>query len=173
MGYENPGARGPSGRKKGQSEIMEYMIMVLLIVAAIIGIILFLTWWGAQQLQIEGFKNRQDRVVSVAQQLMGDYTFADEESMFNDAKLTAANTTPCEELQKVIGEGWYARIKALDMEGNVPCRWDNYPDCNYWEFCGYRKENVNELLTQKFPVNVQRSATDKVALAVLEVGVYT
>jgi hypothetical protein len=155
---------------KGQSEIMEYMIMVLLIVGAIIGIMLFLAWWGGQQVKAEGFSNQQDRIVSIAQVLMADYMFVDGDSMFSDAKLTALNSTiSCEELQDVLGAGWYITVKALDMPGNVPCSWNGYPDCNYWAICPYKKEHMG----QKFPVNVHRIVSDTVALGVLEVGVYT
>lgn len=160
--------------RKGQSEIMEYILMVVFLVAAIIAIILFLTWWNTQQLQMEGFRNRQDRVVAIAEQMMGDYMLANGDSVFDDAKLTSVNAAgiKCEDLQKIYGTNWYAKIKSLDMEGERKCDWNNYPGCNMWTLCEYGG-TPKERLVQKFPVNVYRKVTDRVSLGILEVGVYS
>jgi hypothetical protein len=160
-------------RRKGQSEIMEYILMVVFIVAAILAIIFFLTWWNVQQFQMDAFKNRQDRVVGIGQYMMGDYMFTNGDSVFDDAKLTAINASmSCDDLQKILGTNWYVKIKALDMGGEKPCKWNDYPDCNVWSMCGYM-ENAKELFGQNFPVTVYRKVSDKTALAVLYVGVYS
>ena len=111
--------------QKGQSEIMEYVLMVLFIVASVIAIILFLTWWNTQQLQMQGSQDRADSIVSLAQHLQADYMFISQDSMFDDSKLTSIGTDACARLQQLFGEGWYARIKSLDMEGDVPCTCEN------------------------------------------------
>jgi len=167
------GARFPSVQRKGQSEIMEYILMVVFIVAAIIAIIIFLTWWNLQQFQMDAFKNRQDRVVGIGQYIMGDYMFTNGDSVFDDAKLTAINASmSCDDLQKILGTNWYVKIKALDMAGEKPCKWNDYPDCNVWSICTY-KENAKDRLGQNFPVNVYRKVSDKTALGVLYVEVYS
>lgn len=169
MDYKILKARACGERRKAQSEIMEYILMVVFIVAAIIAIIIFLTWWNVQQFQMDAFRNRQDRIVGIGQYMMGDYMFTNGDSMFDDAKLTAINATmTCEDLQKILGTSWYAKITALDMAGEKPCRWNDYPDCNVWSICNYRENHI----ANKFPVNVYRKVSDKVAMAVLEVGVY-
>jgi hypothetical protein len=159
---------------KAQSEMMEYILMVVFLVAAIIAIILFLSWWNIQQLQMEGSKNLDDRVVSIAQLMMNDYMLANGDSVFDDAKLTsvAAAGIKCEDLQKIYGTGWYVKIKSLDMEGERPCTWNSYPGCNTWTFCNY-VEHPESRSVYNFPVNVYRKASDKMALAVLHVEVYS
>jgi len=164
---------GKGAGRKGQSEIMEYILMVVFIVAAIIAIILFLTWWNIQQFQMDAFKNKQDRIVGVGQYLMGDYIFTNGDSVFDDAKLTAINASmTCEELQAIIGQNVYVRIEAFDMPGDKPCRWNDYPDCNVWSICS-QKQNAKDVLGQNFPVNVYRKVSDKTALGMLYVEVYS
>ena len=174
MERETLGARAPSSHKrKGQSEIMEHMLMVVFIVAAILALILFLTWWNVQQLKMEATRNTQDRILELAQHITGDYLFANENYMLDDAKLTSINAIlGCEKLEELFGTNWYARVRTLDMEDEVTCNWNNYPDCSSWTICSYkeRREGV-KFPNQKFPVNVYRKVSDKVALAVLEVGV--
>ncbi len=158
--------------RKGQSEIMEYIVMVVLIVAAIIAIILFLSWWSIMQIEMQGSKNQNDKIVSLGQMIMGDYMLINEQAMLDDAKLTSLvsmSSEGCERLQALLGANWYAKIKSLDMEGDIPCTWGNYPDCNSWTICEYKEPHI----AQVFPVNVYRKLSDKAALAVLEVGVYT
>lgn len=160
-------------QRKGQSEIMEYILVVVFIVAAILAIIFFLAWWNVQQFQMDEFKNRQDRIVGIGQYMMGDYMFTNGDSMFDDAKLTSINAgVTCEELQKILGKNWYVKITALDMNGDKPCKWNDYPDCNVWSMCDYR-ENARDSIGQNFPVNVYRKASDKVALGILHVEVYS
>ncbi|HJW96723.1 MAG TPA: hypothetical protein VJ485_01000 [archaeon] len=172
MECEILGARVPSSLK-GQSEMMEHILMVVFIVAAILALILFLTWWNVQQLNMEASRNRQDRILDLAQHMMGDYLLVNENYMLDDAKLTSVNAVSgCEKLERLFGTDWYARVRALDMEDEIPCTWNNYPDCNSWTICSYPEERRN-VLVQKFPANVYRKVSDKVALAVLEVGVYS
>jgi len=167
------GFRIPTGSKKAQSEIMEYVLMVVFIVAAIMAIIFFLTWWNVQQFQMDAFKNKQDRIAGIAQYMMGDYMFSNGDAIFDDAKLTAINASMnCEDLQKIFGTGWYVRITALDMDGEVPCKWNDYPGCNVWSMCG-QKPDAPDMLGQIFPVNVYRKVTDKTAMGILYVEVYT
>ena len=163
-------ARALSGQRKAQVELMEYILLVVFIAASIIGIILFLSWWNAKQLQVEGFKNQEDRLLAIGQYIMSDYSFVNGESMLDDSKLTSINAIhACQDLEGIFGSGWYARIKSLDMEGSKECDWMNYPECNSWAICDYTKVHIS----QKFPVNVYRKVQDKVALGILEVGVVT
>ena len=148
---------------------MEYILLVIFIVASIIGILIFLSWWGGKQLEVEGFKNQEDRLLGIAQHIMSDYSFANGDSMLDDSKLTSINAVhACQDLEDILGNGWYAKIRALDMEGSIACEWIAYPECNYWTICDYKEEHI----AQKFPVNVYRKVSDKVALGILEVGVY-
>jgi hypothetical protein len=94
--------------------------------------------------------------------------FTNGDSMFDDAKLTAINASiTCEDLRKILGTGWYVKIKALDMDGEKPCKWNEYPDCNVWSICDYMADHKANI----FPVNVYRKVSDKVSLGMLEVGV--
>ena len=149
---------------------MEYMVMVVLIVGAIIAIILFLTWWNITQLEMQGSKNRDDRILALGETLSGDYLLVNDQYMFDDAKLSSLGAIQaCDKLQSQLGTGWYARIKSLDMGGEVPCTWNNYPECNVWTICSYKEKQPAQI----FPVNVYRKSSDRVALAILEVGVYS
>jgi len=164
---------GIAGRRKAQSEIMEYVLMVVFVVAAIIGIILFLTWWNVQQLGMKSSENSQDRVLAIGQHLMADSMFVNGDYVFDDAKLTALGASDvCASLQQMFGTGWYAQIRSLDMNGEKPCQWGNYPDCNSWTICT-QKEKPPKVFAQNFPVNVYRKASDRMALAVLHVEVYS
>jgi len=160
--------------RKGQSEIMEYILMIVFIVAAIIGFMLFLTWWNITQIQAQGFKDREDRVVALAQNMMNDYMFANGDSVFDDAKLTsvAAAGIGCDELSLIYGVDWYVNITALDMPMERKCDWNGYPNCNYWSFCTYQ-EHPESRSAYNFPVNVYRKATNRMSLAVMHVEVYT
>jgi hypothetical protein len=163
----------PHGGLRGQSELMEYMLMVVFLVAAIIGLILFLTWWSGTQLQAEGFKDRQDRVTSIAKSMMAEPMLVNTQSVFDDAKLTALiSVSPCVKLQDMYGEKWYAKIKSLDMSPDRACTWSDYPVCNAWSICSPPAEK-RTMLVQKFPVNVYRKLSDRVSLGILEVGVYS
>jgi len=170
MEFETLGAKTLSGRRKAQAELLEYLLLVVFIVASIIGIILFISWWNAQQLNIQGFQNQEDRMLGIAQHIMTDQAFANGDSMLDDAKLTSIIALhACQELEGIFGVGWYAKVKSLDMEGEIPCSWSAYPECNSWTICDYKEKHIG----QKFPVNVYRKVSDKVALGVLEVGVTT
>ena len=162
--------------RKGQSELMEYMLMLVFIVAAVIGIIIFLTWWNVTQFQMQGSKNRQDRVLSIGQDMMADYTLSDGESVFDDSKLTSllalGPVDSCKGIEAIYGTSWYVKIKALDMGGETKCDWTTYPNCNVWEICS-PKAHPESVSAQSFPVNVYRKVSGKVALAVLRVEAYT
>ena len=166
----NPRAR------KGQSEIMEYMLMVVFIVASVIGIILFLTWWNVAQLDMKKGDILDARAEGLTQLLKEDSMLTAGPSVFDDAKLTSLGLSgvKCEDLEKEFGTNWYAKIAALDVEGEIPCTWDNYPECNEWSLCS-KKEigNVKTVLAkQPFPVNVYRKSSDSVAMGALYVEVY-
>ena len=159
---------------KGQSEIMEYILMIVFIVAAIIGMMLFLSWWNITQIQAQGFKEREDRVVTLAQNMMNDYMFVNGDSVFDDGKLTSVNAAGvgCDSLKEIYGEDWFVNITALDMPVEKKCDWSGYPDCNYWSFCVYQ-EHPESRAVYNFPVNVYRKATNRMAMGVMHVEVYT
>lgn len=159
---------------KGQSEMMEYILMVVFLVAAIIAMMLFLSWWNIQQLQMEGSKDLDRRAVSIAEYMMNDYMLTNGDSMFDDAKLTsvAAAGIRCEDLERIYGTGWYVKIKSLDMGGEKKCDWNSYPGCNTWTFCSYQGHPESRS-AYNFPVNVYRKVSDKASLAVLHVEVYS
>ncbi len=157
---------------KAQSEIMEYIFMVVFLMALIIGLMLFLSWWNVSQSRVEALQSKEERIASITRYLMSEPMFANEDSMFDDAKLTAINdtdTVKCQEFEGILGSGWYVKIRSLDMEGEHPCKWSNYPDCNLWVIC---KEKQNHI-AQRFPVNIYRKISDNVSIGILEVGVYS
>jgi hypothetical protein len=170
------GASSPAGRK-GQSEIMEYMLMVVFIVASVIGIILFLTWWNVTQLDMKKTDNLDDKAEGLTQQLKADFMLTNTDSVFDDAKLTSLIPAgvKCADLEKEFGSNWYAKIIALDMDKETPCTWDNYPDCNTWSLCikKARGDVSTVWAKQPFPVNVYRRASDRIAMGVLYVEVYS
>jgi hypothetical protein len=155
---------------------MEYMLMVVFIVASVIGIILFLTWWNVVQLDAKKTDNLDNRAEGLTQQLKGDYMLTTADSVFDDAKLTSLIPAgvKCSDLEKEFGSNWYAKIVALDMDGETPCTWDNYPGCNTWSLCLKKEKSDVDTLwgKQPFPVNVYRKSMDKMAMGVLYVEVY-
>lgn len=154
---------------KAQYEIMEYIFMTVFLIVVIIGLMLFLFWWNFSQFKIEEIKNKDNRIISIARYIMVDPVFVNEDSIFDDAKLTAINMTiKCKELEDILGDGWYLKIKSLDLEGEKYCNWLRYPDCNFWVICKENKDHIS----QKFPVNIYRKISDKISIGILEVGVY-
>ena len=155
-------------RFKSQSNLMEYLLLIFFVVFIIVALILFITWWQVTQLGMKKSQEIEDRALSLTKEILINGFFVKEESVFDDGKLTAANTTiKCEELKHILGEGWFMKIKTLD-ENVIPCNEDNYPDCNYWEFC----VQDNPASIYAIPVNIYRRVQDRYDLGVLYVGVY-
>ncbi|RLJ05407.1 MAG: hypothetical protein DRP18_03165 [Candidatus Aenigmatarchaeota archaeon] len=155
---------------KSQSEIMEYVFIVFFLVLIIFAIIFFLTYWQTSQFKLEKSKETENRILFVAEHFMNMPFLVKEKLMFDDSKLTAVTKLmECEDLQKIFGKNWYVTIKVFDGEKKM-CRYSNYPDCNYWEFCVENKGKESK--SYNFPVNIYRKKENRVDMGVMKVGIY-
>ncbi len=151
---------------------MEYILLTFFILLVIVGLLFFLSWWQFSQLGMEEHKVRMDRVMSLAQQVSNSPYFVKENSMFDDAKLTALKSLGsdvCTGMESIFGYGWFIKVRLFDGTGEeVPCTWGNYPECNSWTFCAKGQKNTSRAI----PVNVYRKMSEKNSVGILEVGIY-
>jgi|GEM_PF-771928 len=153
-------------RFKGQAQMLEYLLMMVFIVAVVLGLILFLTWWQISQLSVEKTKNQQDRALSLIKEFLDSPYMTKENSMFDDGKLTALAMMDneidrsCQRLRAVYGDDWYAEIRLNDGKPLTKCTQMKYPDgendCNHWTLCEER-EDVKARVAHTIPVNVYRN----------------
>ena len=151
-----------SSQFKGQGQMLEYVLMMVFIVAVILGLIFFLTWWQISQLGVEQTKNQQDRALSLLKQFTDSPYMTKENSVFDDAKLTVLSSMipdACERLQGVYGTDWHAEIRLFDDNPLTKCTQTSYPDgireCNYWTICPDLPAKAK--ITRVIPVNIYRN----------------
>lgn len=162
---------GKRSERKGQVSIMEYILLTFFILMVILALIFFLSWWQLTQLGMEEHKLKMEKVFLAASHVTNSPYFVKENAIFDDAKLTAAKSlgpSICKDFEKFLGFDWFIKIKSFEGDGDVPCTWMNYPDCNSWEFCTKNQKNTSRIL----PVNIYRKVSEKNAVGILEVGVY-
>jgi hypothetical protein len=167
---------------KGQTGMMEYILMVFFIMVIIVVLIIFLSGWQVTQLQLEKSKGSFDRALSVTKMALDSPYLVKEDSMFDDTKLASAlRPGMCEEMEKVFGQNWFLEVctgECMGCEGEcVVCEANAYdPDCNYWSLC----KSEGRYDAYVLPVNVYRKMayvyTDSVFprtdLGTLKVGVF-
>lgn len=147
-------------RMMGQSQMLEYVLLMVFVVAVIFSIMIFLTWWQITQLSVEKTNQQQERVLSFIKSFIESPYMTKENSIFDDGKLTALAMIPdsCEKLRGVYGDDWHAEIMLMDGKPLRECGQMTYPDgsqsCNYWSICP--KQTAKGKITQIVPVNVYR-----------------
>jgi hypothetical protein len=147
---------------KSQGQMLEYVLMMVFIVAVVLGLIFFLTWWQISQLSVEQSRNQQDRALSLLKQLSNSPYLAKEDSVLDDAKLTVMSgmiPDACSRLQKIYGTDWNAEVRLFDDKPLKPCTQSTYPDgnedCNYYTFCPVLPTKTR--ITRVIPVNIYRN----------------
>ena len=142
----------------GQSQMLEYVLLMVFVIAVILALMIFLTWWQISQLGVEKGKNQQDRALSLLKLFSDSPYMAKENSMLDDGKLTvlaAMLPDACERLQKVYGNDWHAEIRLFDGNPLVQCSQATYPDCNYWRLCP--EQQAKAKVARIIPVNIYRN----------------
>jgi len=167
---------------KGQSQMLEYVLLMVFVVAVILMLMLFLTWWQLSQLKVEESKGQQGKALSMLNLMLDSPYLAKENSMLDDGKLTVLSSIidGCDELKKVYGEGWHAEVMLLDGKPRSKCTQASYPECNYWSICPEQQSEgrisrvipVNVYRNIGFVLNVTNEALPRVYLATLNVTVY-
>ncbi len=161
--------------RTGQVSIMEYIILSFFILVIIVALLFFLSWWQFSQLGMEEHKLKMEKVFFTARYISNSPYFVKENSVFDDAKLTAANslgTGICEDFEKVFGYNWFIRINIFEGDVEIPCTWNNYPDCNSWEFCTKRQGKDQKSTSRILPINIYRKMSEENGVGIIEVGVY-
>jgi hypothetical protein len=159
-------ARPESRQFKGQSQMLEYVLLMVFIVGVVLALIFFLTWWQLSQLSIEKSETQQDRLLSLVKQFLDSPYMTKESSMFDDGKLTALVMMDnnidmsCERLQAIYGDDWYAEIRLKDGLPLKKCDQMSFPDgsshCNYWTLC-QQQAGPKTRISHVIPVNVYRN----------------
>jgi len=163
---------------RGQTGLMEYIIMTFFIVIVIVVLIFFLTGFQISQFSSQKYQNTMDHALFLMKQTSSSPIFVKEEGVFDDAKLTALASLPnlCGELRDRFGGEWFFEVRVLDNSDDVLCTADSYPECNLWSFCTTEKT----FIAYDIPVNVYMNTKTKLEtdvlpgndLALLKVGVY-
>jgi len=162
---------------KGQSSIMEYLLLSLFILMVIIALIFFLTFWQTSTWSMEKQNLKTQRLDTLLNRFINSPLFVRENSVFDDSKLMAIRSLEtrgaCEDLEGLFGSDWFIEIEVLTPRTGCtgPCESAvmHYPCCGSWEICG---QGSRPNTTRALPVNVYRKAEGRNDLAVLTVGVY-
>ena len=181
---------------RGQSEIMEYMIFVLLTMFIIIFVIFMI--FGFQIIDLGGERTAaiEEKSLFVLETLLSSQTLGVQHyqkgSVLDDAVLTVMS---CEDIVDMFGERVYLEIRtfidkpncdepgmtglqrsrcrsertAITAKENVECDTNSYPDCYVWRYSGCEK--TDEMVYRSVPVNVLRKMNSTVALGVMTVGI--
>lgn len=166
---------------KGQSSIMEYLLMSFFTLMVIIVLIFFLMWFQFNQYSMEQQKINLEKSDVLINRLVSSPLFVKENSVFDDARLMAIGslgTGLCHDLERLFGSNWFLEIDILNPRPGCggECTASSYPCCGYWEICPppYTDAELEgmEMNRRVLPVNVYRKAEDRTDLAVLRVGVY-
>ena len=104
---------------KGQSSIMEYMLMAFFMLFVIVVIIFFLGWWQFSQLgaEQESLKIRESDVLM--NRLINSPLFVIENSVFDDSRLMSMQslgTDLCDDLSPIFGDRWFLELESLNPE---------------------------------------------------------
>jgi hypothetical protein len=158
---------------KGQSGIMEYLLLSFFVVFAILIVIFFLTWWQVSQLDLEKQTIKSNRAVSLLEKSASSQLMVARDSVFDDSKLMALQSLGargCSLLHGQLGQEWFIAVQVLNPRPGCEsgCDASSYPCCARWEICGTGKPNITRVL----PVNVFRKAEERTDLGLLTVGVY-
>jgi hypothetical protein len=171
---------------KGQSNIMEYLILTIFIMFIIIVLVFFLSGWQYSQFRSREYRDETQRVVLLMDYFTNSPYFIKEKSMFDDSKLWAIMDTDdsCEYLEEIFGQNWFAEIEVIDESGiRKECDPDSpstYLDCNYWSFC-LSSDPDEKFMSYVIPVNVYRKyyqstehpeMKERTDVGTLKVGVY-
>jgi hypothetical protein len=158
----------------GQVSIMEYILLTFFILVIILALLLFLSWWQLSQIGMQEHNIQMDKVFFTARYVSSSPYFVKENSVFDDAKLTAIQSlgsSVCKDFERVLGYNWFIKVKIFEGDTDIPCTWNNYPDCNIWEIC--TRVTDNEKTTSRIlPVNVYRKISEENGVGIMEAGVY-
>jgi len=158
-------------KKKAQASIMEYILLTFFILLIIVALMFFLSWWQFSQIGMEEHKLRVEKTLFLAKYVSNSPYFVKENSIFDDAKLTAVKSLGsdiCRDFEEVFGYNWFIRVRVFDDEAEIPCSWGNYPDCNVWDFCTKNQKNISRII----PVNIYRKILEENGIGIMEVGIY-
>ncbi len=178
-------------RRKGQSEMLEHLLLILFIVVLLVFLLLGLAGWQASQARLEQSRQHSQRGLALAQLLFSSPYSQD--SSFSDSQLTALSSDPafCTQLTDRFGPA-FAEFNLLDSSGSPAasgqpaevrtlCTPQSYPDCNTWQVCAPPDENTKGAIAYTLPITIIRDLAriDRAAvypqnaLATLRVGVFT
>ena len=162
---------------KGQSSIMEYLLMSFFMLLVIVVLIFFLGWWQFTQFHMEGQKSEFQRADSLVNRLISSPVLVRENSVFDDSSLTALKslgTAGCREMDRLFGRGWSMEIEIIDPDPGCSGECDelSYPCCGYWSICPPESE-PESMMIRVLPVNVYRRPDGRTDLAVLRAGAYS
>ena len=119
---------------RGQSEMLEHLLLILFIVVLLVFLLLGLAGWQASQARLEQSRQHSQRGLALAQLLFSaPYS---QDGAFSDSQLTALASDPafCTQLTDRFGPA-FAEFQLLGSDVRTLCTLQNYPDCNTWQVC--------------------------------------
>lgn len=180
----------PRAMRKGQSEMLEHLLLILFIVVLLVFLLLGLAGWQASQARMEQSRQHSQRALALAQLLFSSPYSQD--GSFSDSLLTALSSDPafCTQLTDRFGPA-FAEFNLLDANDvRTLCTAQSYPQCNTWQICappealapsGAGAGAAKGVIAYLLPITISRDTAviDRAAvypqnaLATLKVGVLT
>lgn len=169
------------GKKTGQANIMEYILLTFFIVLIIAVLMLFISGWLVSTSMSKQSDYEYRRALFLTKLIANSPELNregyPEGAMLEDSKLT---TITCEQVRKMFWPDIFMKIKIPGK--NTDCTWasyvNDYSNCGLWYFCEYDKicgkwglcaANKEKILFET-PVNIYRKMSDKVDIGILTVG---
>lgn len=152
--------------KRGQSGLMEYMVMTIMILFVVVIGFFFLFGFESGKLEGDKSRNRFDSALSIAGILARSDILAKRGLVFDDSKLIVAD---CETIKTLVKTNACVSVEKVLFSGEskTACSLSNYPECNSWVLC-------KDLCTGKtvgtlLPVNIYRKFSGKTEIGIISV----
>jgi len=179
--------------RKGQAEMLEHSILVVIIIVLVITLLFFLVSWNYGSIEQDKLQRETQELVVLSKRVMSDPFFVRKNRVLDGAKLTALNASlSCKKIRDYLGAPFYLEIwlenkTQILFDGTydttqttVLCNITTYPNCNKWVFCmDDNEEYLREVgsIHAKFPVVVNFfndiSSKDINHLATMNIGLLT
>lgn len=149
---------------KGQSSIMEYLLLSFFVLLVIVALIFFFSWFQFSQLGMEQRNIENLRIGLLIDRFSNTPLLVRETAVFDNYKLHAldylADRGFCTDLESMFGTDWYLEVEVLNRPGS-------------WSIVCPAVSGGERNVSLVLPVNVYNVTDDRTDLALLRVGVYS
>jgi hypothetical protein len=164
-----------SGKKKGQQEMTEYLVMSVVMLFTILLIVFFIFGWSFGEAEKKQKKESFDKALFTVNSFLHSECFTKDgkPALLDDSKLLVyTGEDGCADLAKVIGVHACVNVSRVSFTGEAAakCTAATYPECSSWVLCESVCKNRG-LIGFDIPVNVYRKFGNVVELAMLDVRI--